>query len=317
MESDRFAFVNIIGIMKQLDLAKQRKTLAFAKQPAETTRVPAQPTANSPATRQTVHEEHRKHEEAESHPVESSLPPRNNPTLAGPTSQREKHREAEKGLLMRIVDEPMSRPMTSLLPINDRNEDSSEREGVVNRPTYPFPGDEADRSSSIVSSHDTVSKSPSNSANLVSVSQLCNPNAMETSSFQQSTSDASITDDPLFYVCTSYAKTSSQKSPTLSRIGTNSELNLDARSIPSLPLSVRSSQSFPYYDYCLSERAFDFTPPSQAQSTPSEVARMTARAKEAEIFRQIEGNAFDENAFFNSTRMPIFDDDDVAMLPIV
>lgn len=304
IESNRFAFVNIIGIMKQLDLAKQRKSLASAKQPAETTRVPVKkPVTDSLATQRAPHEEQRKREEIENHGVESSAASKGNPTPADPREHQAAEKEPTK-----IADKSVS------WPISDRNKDSPKREDTVNRATLSFPSDEADRSSSIVTSRDTVNKSPSNSANLVSVSQLCNPNAIETSSPQQSIDHDSITDDPLFYVCTSFARTNSRKTQTLSHYHDTSSI------AASLPSSLRSSQSFLYHDYCLSEREFNISPISQPYSTPSEMARMTARAKEAEIFRQIEGNAFDENAFFQGTQMPtrlkLFDDDDVAMINI-
>lgn len=316
LEGDRFVFANIISIMKQLDLGKQRKTLTPAEQLAETTRVPVQPAANSLATRQTTHEQHQEPGESKDRPVESSSVPKDEPTIRA-ASQREAHRAAEKERT-RIVGELTCAPID-----NDGNKDSPEQEGIVNRATLPFPVyGAADGSSSNASPRDTVTKSPSDSANLVSVSQLYHLNRMETSSLPQSISQGSVTDDPLFYVCTSFARTSSHKTTVPSSCESPVlESNYDISSVPATQLlSFRSSQSFPYHDYCLSEREFEITPPVQTtQSTPSEVARKSARAKEAEIFRQIEGDAFDEKAFFNSTQVPLWinltNDDDVTMLP--
>ncbi|XP_014474027.1 PREDICTED: mutS protein homolog 4-like [Dinoponera quadriceps] len=317
LENNRFVFANIISTMKQLDLGKQRKTLVSCAKTQPTSQVLAQqPAANSLATLQTAHEEQQHCQEAaENHPVETSFAPKDNPALVEPTNQRGEHRAGASG----IESNAKEFPRIAGEPANDRNKDSPEPEGIANRrATLPFPNNLVEESSSVVSPRDTVSTSSPNSANLLSVSQMCGVNAMETSSLR-SISHGSVTDDPLFYVCTSFARTSSQKSTMiLSRCENNLESNLDISSLPP-SLSLRSSQSFPYHDYCLSEREFNITPPSQPLSTPTEVARINARVKEADIFRQIEGRAFDEAAFFNSTQVPIrinlTNDDDVAMLP--
>lgn len=124
----------------------------------------------------------------------------------------------------------------------------------------------------------------------------------------------SPTNDPRFFVCTSFAASTPA---IISHRETNPGSSFAASSITRSPsTSFRSSQSFQYHDYCLSEREFDITLPSQ--STPSEDARMTARAKEAKIFRQIEGDGFDEESFFNDTqvslKLDLTADDDVVML---
>jgi len=120
--------------------------------------------------------------------------------------------------------------------------------------------------------------------------------------------------DPRFYVCTSFA-TSTPKT-VLSRRETNVGSSFPGSSI-SASSSFKSSQSFQFHDYCLSEGEFDITLPSQ--STSSDISR-TARSKEAEIFRQIEGDGFDEENFFNDLQVPLkldlVADDDVAMLPM-
>lgn len=121
--------------------------------------------------------------------------------------------------------------------------------------------------------------------------------------------------DPRFYVRTSFAAST----PGSPRCRTNLGSNFIANMTVSPSISFRSSQSFRYHDYCLSEGEFDITLPSQ--STSSEVAKVTARSKEAEIFRQIEGDAFDEKTFFNNAQVPLeldhlTADDDVTMLPM-
>lgn len=119
--------------------------------------------------------------------------------------------------------------------------------------------------------------------------------------------------DPRFYVCTSFA--ASTPKTILPRCETNLGSSFAASSISVSPsMSFKSSQSFQYHDYCLSEGEFDITLPSQS----SEMAKITARAKEAEIFREIEGDGFDERSFFD-TQVPLkLDDltanDDVMML---
>lgn len=129
-------------------------------------------------------------------------------------------------------------------------------------------------------------------------------------------SSPSPINDPRFYVCTSFA--ASTPKTILPRCGTNLGSSFAASSIPASPsMSFESSQSFQYHDYCLSEGEFDITLPSQS----SELAKVTARAKEAEIFRQIEGDDFDEKSFFN-TQVPLKLDhltanDDVVMLSML
>ncbi|KYN19241.1 MutS protein like protein 4 [Trachymyrmex cornetzi] len=131
--------------------------------------------------------------------------------------------------------------------------------------------------------------------------------------------DLSLPNDPRFYVCTSFA-TSTPKT-TLQLCEANLGSNFIANSSVAVsPLkSFNSSQSVQYHDYCLSEEEFDITIPSQ--STPSDIAKMTARAKEAKIFRQIEGDDFNEDSFFSDTQTTLkldffTDNDDVVMLPM-
>lgn len=149
----------------------------------------------------------------------------------------------------------------------------------------------------------------------ITVSQLSNYSNSQAISFQrQSLRYGNV--DPLQYVSASYAiATNSQRTPIAPR-GESSQESSFAVSLPSL-----QSSTWQYHDYCLSEKEFDITLPSQ--STVSDVARMSARMKEAEIFRKIEGDAFDERAFFNNSQVPMKidlanhsnddNDDDVVM----
>lgn len=311
--------------MKQLDLGKQRKTVATAAEQSteRKTQIFAKPAATSLATRQTVHKQQPERKDAKDHPAESSAAPRDDLAMqVDPASHREEHRAAEKEPT-KVADVPTSAPIT-----NDRNKNPPEQEGIVSRATLPFPvHGVVDESSSYVSPRDTVSESSDDVyANLVSVSQqLHDSSPTETSSLRQSISHGSVTDDPRFYVCTSFARTSSQKTMVTYHSQTfDFESNVEISSLPASQLqSLRSPcpspKSFPYYDYCLSELDFDITPPLRLTQT-TEVARKTARAKEAEIFRRIEGDDFDENAFFSTqTQVSLWidfaNDDDVTMLP--
>ncbi|XP_011702971.1 PREDICTED: mutS protein homolog 4-like [Wasmannia auropunctata] len=128
-----------------------------------------------------------------------------------------------------------------------------------------------------------------------------------------------LSDVPPLHVRTSFAMTSTPKT-TLSRYKITSPETSFAAGTTVAASPCNSIQSFQYYDYCLSEGEFDiFTQPSQ-QSISSEVARMTARSKEARIFRQIEGDGFDEESFFSDAQqvqslmeLDLIADYDVAM----
>ncbi|KAG5327604.1 MSH4 protein, partial [Pseudoatta argentina] len=129
--------------------------------------------------------------------------------------------------------------------------------------------------------------------------------------------DLSLLNDPRFYVCTSFA--ASTPKITLQLCEANLGSSFTANSSVAASPSFNASQSIEYHDYCLSEGEFDITLPSQ--STPSDIAKMTARSKEAKIFRQIEGDDFNEDSFFNDTQTTLklnlsMDNDDVMMLPM-
>ncbi|XP_018342964.1 PREDICTED: mutS protein homolog 4-like [Trachymyrmex septentrionalis] len=129
--------------------------------------------------------------------------------------------------------------------------------------------------------------------------------------------DLSLLNDPRFYVCTSFA--ASTPKTTLQLCEANLGSNFTANSSVAASPSFNASQSIQYHDYCLSEGEFDITLPSQ--STPSDIAKMTARSKEAKIFRQIEGDDFNEDSFFIDTQTTLklnlsTDNDDVLMLPM-
>ncbi|EGI61704.1 MutS protein-like protein 4 [Acromyrmex echinatior] len=129
--------------------------------------------------------------------------------------------------------------------------------------------------------------------------------------------DFSLLNDPRFYVCTSF--TASTPKITLQFCEANLGSSFTANSSVAASPSFNASQSIEYHDYCLSEGEFDITLPSQ--STPSDIAKMTARSKEAKIFRQIEGGDFNEDSFFNDTQTTLklnlsMDNDDVMMLPM-
>lgn len=142
--------------------------------------------------------------------------------------------------------------------------------------------------------------------------------SLDTANKSTVTGPQSPMSDPRFYVCTSFA--ASTPRTILSHCGTNLGSSFAASPIAVSPsISFKSTQSFQYHDYCLSEGEFDITLPSQSIS--SEVAKITARAKEAEIFRQIEGDDFDEKSFFSDIQVPLKLDhfsanDDVTMLPM-
>lgn len=135
-----------------------------------------------------------------------------------------------------------------------------------------------------------------------------------------SPSPQSPMNDPRFYVRTSFA--TSTPRTTLARCETNlivRSKSLAASSITASPSkSFKCSQSSQYYDYCLSEEEFNVT--QLSLSISSDIAKITARDKEAAIFRQIEGDAFDEENFFNDAQMALkLDltiDDDVVMSPM-
>ncbi|XP_011877521.1 PREDICTED: mutS protein homolog 4-like isoform X1 [Vollenhovia emeryi] len=115
--------------------------------------------------------------------------------------------------------------------------------------------------------------------------------------------------DPRFYVRTSFAASTSMTITPPQR-GTNPGSSF-AESVKTVGESVQ------YHDYCLSEGEFDLS--LSSRSISSDTARRTARAKEAAIFRQIEGDDFDESNFFDTQEMLTLElamDEDVVMSPM-
>lgn len=130
---------------------------------------------------------------------------------------------------------------------------------------------------------------------------------------QSQSQSQSSRNDPRFYVCTSFTASCTPQT----HCGSNPGSSLAASSIAvSTSRSCEFSQLSQYHDYCLSEGEFDITSSNMSfQSTPSDIAKMAARSKEAKIFRQIEGDDFDEKNFFDNAQIPnISADDDVIML---
>lgn len=114
--------------------------------------------------------------------------------------------------------------------------------------------------------------------------------------------------DPRFYVCTSFSTNDIPNTKILPHHKTNLTSNITISSVAgSSPTSSKSSQSYPYHDYCLSEKDFDITQSNLniTQSTSSDLAKINTCRIEADIFREIEGDAFDEKAFFNSCQAPL------------
>ncbi|XP_018317051.1 mutS protein homolog 4 [Mycetomoellerius zeteki] len=128
----------------------------------------------------------------------------------------------------------------------------------------------------------------------------------------------SLTSDPRFYVCTSFAASTPKTTLQLCEANLRSNFTTNS-SVMTSPSTSFNSQS-QYHDYCLSEGEFDITLPRSSQSTPSDIAKTTARSKEAKIFRQIEGDDFNEESFFNDTQITLKSDfstdNDVMMLPL-
>ncbi|XP_071555070.1 mutS protein homolog 4 [Temnothorax nylanderi] len=260
------------------------KQLDLSKQSEQTER------ALIPTKSPNVAQERGKREEREKREEDKNLVASNNGLTIGTKDDvlltEQTNKDERKMNEEEVQDEPME------IDKNDTQQaDISIHEVIVNRTAFP--------------SQNTANKDTSSSAN-------------------PSSSPQSPKSDPRFYVCTSFAA-STPKTISPHR-GTNPGSSFAARSRAASPsTSLRSSQSFQYHDYCLSEGDFTFTPLHSipSQSTPSDVAKMTARAKEAKIFRQIEGDNFDEEAFFNDThhtqqvpfKLNLTTDDDVEMLP--
>lgn len=258
--------------MKQLDLQQHRHYHRQRRQKglSKATQVFVRETQVSTRSTRVTRKEAEKHEENKTTLVasENALIEQTSGNVLPNILSRQENRESE--------DEPMEIEM-------DNERDLSMHDTIVNRTTF-----------SPLLHADAKDASPTVG---FSASQLMIDSKVTHSFTEQSTRPLTGV-DPRFYVCTSFA--SSQKTTT-SSLGFNVA---DANSgVTSPPLSFNSSQSFLYHDYCMSESEFNITLPSQSES--SEVAKITARSKEAAIFWQIEGDAFDEKAFFANTQVPL------------
>ncbi|XP_025075394.1 mutS protein homolog 4-like [Pogonomyrmex barbatus] len=270
LEDNRFTFANIINVMKQLDLSKQRKQ-------TKTARIPIK----SPIAQK--HEEREKRDKDKNLAVATNIDGSTVKTTNDDVLSTELPKRIEKDVWGANKNEVQGEPM-EIAEVENRKADLSMHEIIVNRTALVSPVAANRRDVSTVNPDFTLQ---------------------------------STTSDPRFYVCTSFAVSSPRA--TSPHRGTNPGSSFAASAIAASPsASFRSSQSFQYHDYCLSEGEFDITLPSL--STPSDVARRTALEKEARIFQQIEGDAFDERTFFDNARAPLeldlAADDDVVMLPV-
>jgi len=284
LDNNDFTFANIITIMKQLDLDKR---------PAKRAQVPAKFT--SAAQRHSKARECEKGGNLDAAPETSTIET-NNVLLTESSKQTNKNDPAPQEMevdSMQIVDAVMH--------------SSFQRTDIYDTITRSFASldaNVANEEASIISSSHSLQFSMTNFTSLGSF----NSNVTRMKSFTESICHE--IEDPLLHVRASFAASSQKETAlpeTINMKQTQCEAtlrsNLTTNSIASSSaISCTSSQSHGYYDYCLSQKEFDITLPSQ--STPSDIARITARAKEAKIFRQIEGSSFDEKAFFDSIQMP-------------
>lgn len=301
LEDNRFTFANIISVMKELDLGKhneQTKRMQVPVKSPNVTQVPAKSsnTIQAPVTSLNVAQERKEGEKREE---DKNLTVALYKDLATGTnrdasSSQRANKDERKENESEVQDEPME------IENDDRREDSRQ----FAKPTI-------ERQIS-VSIHEII---VNRTAVLSPGATNEDPLIVNQSSFSQS-----AVNDPRFYVCTSFAASSPkatlpQREINLgSSFATSSIVLSQARTLNNS--SLRSSQ---YHDYCLSEGEFTLPSSCSGQSTSSEKARKNARLKEAEIFRQIEGDAFDEKRFFNDVEelleIVLTDDDDVVMSP--
>nr|XP_012233135.1 PREDICTED: mutS protein homolog 4-like [Linepithema humile] len=291
LKDNRFTFANIINVMKQLDLEKQRRQRSSTI---------TQVSAKSAGVAQKCKEKHREDTRSfvDAAKNDSAMETSDNTLLFKLPERNEDHRErATENEAMEIAETDNQKLCRTNLLVH---------EAIVNRTTISSDMNTADGSAAIINSRQFPTTD-------ISPLRLLNSNATERQSFtERSICHGSVVNDPRFYVCASYA--SSQKTIILqnTQCKANLESNIAANSTAASP-SI-SSQFSQYHDYCLSEGEFDITLPSQ--STPSDITRITARSKKVEIFRQIEGDAFDEEDFFTDTEMPLgidLTDDEIAM----
>lgn len=274
LDNDRFTFASIINVMKQLDPRHRRRVAA-------TTRRETQVSAKSTrVTRHRKEEEQNEEEEKEEKANNKTTPVAFTNTLterarsvSPNTLSGRKKNEDERG----AENEPME------IEVDNGQRDLSMRDTIVNRAAF-LPATAAYPS--------TMDRSASQLTVGLEVTDVFVEHATSNPSDPEN--------DPRFYVCATFAS-NSQETTTPCSVRSVVRANSTRVASPSLSL-LNSSQ--PFYDYCLS--GSEFSPPSRSiESNSSEVARMTARSKEAAIFRQIEGDAFDEEAFLASSQVSL------------
>lgn len=272
LDNDRFTFASIINIMKQLDLRHRRRVAATTRRETQVSAKSTRVTRHRKEEEQNEKEEEEKEKKNNKTPVaftKNTLTERARSVSPNTLSGRKKN-EDERG----AENEPME------IEVDNGRQDLSMRDTVVNRAAFlhataAYPST-TDRSASQLTAGLEVT-------DVFVEHAISNPNDSE--------------NDPRFYVCTTFASNSQE---TTTPCSVRSVVRANSRvASPSLSL-LNSSQ--PFYDYCLS--GSEFSPPS-IESNSSEVARMTARSKEAAIFRQIEGDAFDEEAFLASSQVSL------------
>lgn len=310
LEENRFTFANVISIMKQLDLDKQRKQQSPKAQTS---------TRFANATQSNTKQRCKRDDNPDAAPKNDSTKLESNDKVSLTELPKQTAKNAPQEM---PEDVPMEIVAAVASPTNPAVQETNSHDAVIKLLSNT---NAIGTETSIISSRHFLQLSMTNFTSLASFDS----NITELRSFaEQSLCNESVIDDPLFYVRATFG-TASQNTIILpgtdSAKQTQSEAILDQEQnsvnliTGSTSISLTSSQSHEYHDYCLSQKDFDISLPSQ--STPSDVARITARCKEAEIFRQIEGSSFDEKAFFDSIREPLRmdltppDDEDVVMLP--
>lgn len=271
LEDSRFTFANIISVMKELDLGKQSEQTRRAQIPVKSPNKITQVLIKYSDVAQEL-SERREEDNLVIASINGSAMETDNDVLLPERANKDERKANES----EVQDEPME-----IVENDDRTADSCQFAKTTIGRQVSVSIHELIVNRTALSSPDTADRDPA----------IANPSSCPQSPMS----------DPRFYVCTSFAKTIPPHRET--DLGGSSFATSSIAISPSISFNKSSQQSFQYHDYCLSEGEFDITLPSQ--STPSDVARRNARLKEAEIFRQIEGDAFDENSFFNDTQVPL------------
>ncbi|XP_018401348.1 PREDICTED: mutS protein homolog 4-like [Cyphomyrmex costatus] len=216
--------------------------------------------------------------------------------------------EEEKGLVASNNDLAMTRMKDFVLLSEPTNKDEQQKVNEDKAQHEPMEIVENDNQKIVVSIHNVIGNQEA-----LSLPETVNRN---TSTVNPGASLPPLSIDPRFYVCTSFATSTPKTTLSVCEANPGSSFTENSSVAISLSTSFKPSQSFQYHDYCLSEKEFDLTIPSQSiLSTPTDIAKMSARSKEAKIFRQIECDDFDENSFFNYTqvKLDLSTDNDVVM----